>query len=938
MDFDEIMKLMSESADSIADPSPEDYPELGREERERIYAMSEKKYNMGMDKNISNDEVEVKGVERYKRPVWHRFLSVAAAIALIAGIGGGMHLMNRSGNPGNDSISTETGNKGELTAVAKEATEKWLSFGNFCVSCQVDDSEGARRMYPYRTEAGNVTSEAYYDVVTDTRFTDIDSIKDYLDSMMTENGQKLFAGLLDKEINYVSYPDFGTSATGYKSCLSYIFVEVEGQLLRKDIGSSDEESSDGWAGDIDISDISVTDSGEETFTAKRRYSSVRMEHGPTSEFTFVFVKKDGKWLIDSVITEYISDKQLENEEIAQGLTSQYIELLNSLEQPECDMSDIITVSYDMPDMTADMFETPEEYNEWLRNNGSIKEEYARLTIFDSREALESLVSKFMDSEAAEDFKARYYCTEYKGNWAENGVISLNAGEYQNRVKTELLISVNDVLYARTDRTATSFDDKAEFLTGDGIIYARRKVNGGEEEIYPDGYMYFYIDKHDGDWKIRMTGEKAYAEYLSAAINTAVDEIKKEKASENNTPDSHDIEIVSDADMLDMARTLTDGFADIRTIAEFGLAADSDFSLESPVAEGYYYYRVTDNRFNSTDSLISYARSVLTEELEDRDGTLSLSRKCSSYEDSDPFSAIFVDKDGMLYTKAWLMSSTPAVEFKGDPQITGSERDSDGNITSFTVSRPAAYQSVTEPMIYTFNMVKTGEGWRIDGYSVSGSYEGEAARLLNGVRELRGAGLETGGEELIYTKYIGSSESLHSAGDTPGEYIVYSYYPVTGGDSALTLAQMKDKAYSVFTEDCIRNRDGIATNALDDMKLFGGDTSAYSSTYTWASEDESTSTAYPDLGYFIENNGRLYMLANGHSWVLDPGEGDITSDSNITMESMQGCVRYATNDKFDIYKNVEPSEETYGLGIITFEVVNQNGEWRISSVGLSTGAI
>ncbi|MBO4877917.1 MAG: hypothetical protein J5501_07930 [Ruminococcus sp.] len=931
MDFDEIMKLMNESADSIADPSPEEYPELGREERERIYAMSEQKYNKDMNKSNGKDEIEVKGVERYNRPVWHRFVSIAAAIALIAGIGGGMHYINRNGKPGNDNTSTTTEDKNDLAAVAKEATEKWLYFGNFCVSCEVDNSEGARRLYPYKTEAGNVTKEFYYDVVTDTRFTDIDAIKDYLDSMMTENGQLLMAGMLDKDINYEGIPDFGTSATGYKNCLSYIFVEVEGQLLRKDIGSSNEESSDGWAEDIDISDVSLTASGEETFTARRSYTPGGTEHDLTHDLVFVFVHRDGKWLIDSMTTETMSEKDRANEEIACELTSSYVGLLNMLEQPECDMNDIITISYNMPYMTEDMFETPEEYNEWRKNNGSIREEYARLKAFDSRERFESLISSFMDGEAAEEFKARYCPVQYDGKYGD--VIDRNGEQYQQRVRTELVISVNDVLYARTDRTVTSFDDKTEFLTGDGVIYARRKVNGGENSIYPDGYMYFYIDKHDGKWKIRMTGEKAMAEYQTAAADDALAEVIEEKIAENAdeyTPDSHIADIVTNEDMEKMARTLTNAYADLRTIAEYGLAADTDDSF-APTTAGYYYYRVTDSRFNDTDSLIGYARTILTKDLEKSDPVLSVSSRCGSLEGIDPDTIRFVDKDGKLYTQSAYNNGRPAVEFTGSPYITDWEKDGAGNITSFIAFRPIAYQDTTHTVQYRFVIVDTDDGWRIAEVSQSGGYEEDAAKLLNGVRELRGSGFETDGEELIYTKYTGSSEDLHSDGDTPGEYIIYSYYPVTDGDSALTLAQMKEKAYSVFTEDCIRNQDANATNALNDMKLFGGYTSEYPSSYTWAYEEESTARA-PELGYYIEYNGRLYKLANGHSWLLDPGEGDITA------ESLQGRIRYATDDKFEIYKNVEPSEETYGLGIITFDVVDQNGEWRINSVGLSTGAM
>ena len=83
---------------------------------------------------------------------------------------------------------------------------------------------------------------------------------------------------------------------------------------------------------------------------------------------------------------------------------------------------------------------------------------------------------------------------------------------------------------------------------------------------------------------------------------------------------------------------------------------------------------------------------------------------------------------------------------------------------------------------------------------------------------------------------------------------------------------------------------------------------------------------------VEYNGRLYVLANGSSWLLDPGE------KNTAAEVLEGSVRYATDDKFELYVNVEPSDETYGLSIVTYDVVKQDGQWKISGTGLSTGAM
>ena len=75
----------------------EDYPVLKAEQKERLYAMSKRKYDIN-DMSGENS-VEVSGVEKYQRPKWYKFASAAAAaVLLVAGIGGSIAFISRNGN------------------------------------------------------------------------------------------------------------------------------------------------------------------------------------------------------------------------------------------------------------------------------------------------------------------------------------------------------------------------------------------------------------------------------------------------------------------------------------------------------------------------------------------------------------------------------------------------------------------------------------------------------------------------------------------------------------------------------------------------------------------------------------------------------------------------------------------------------------------------
>lgn len=75
------------------------------EEKERMFKLSQKIYNGRTNESNEAPAEVVSGVEQYKKPIWHKIVSAAAALALVAGLGAGgvMFLSRHSG--GNDQFA-----------------------------------------------------------------------------------------------------------------------------------------------------------------------------------------------------------------------------------------------------------------------------------------------------------------------------------------------------------------------------------------------------------------------------------------------------------------------------------------------------------------------------------------------------------------------------------------------------------------------------------------------------------------------------------------------------------------------------------------------------------------------------------------------------------------------------------------------------------------
>ena len=78
-------------------------------EMERMFAMSRKIYNERTKESNNKDNIEVSGVEHYRKPVWQKFAAIAAALVITGGaVAGGMFFMKNRNTFNNDPLPVAT--------------------------------------------------------------------------------------------------------------------------------------------------------------------------------------------------------------------------------------------------------------------------------------------------------------------------------------------------------------------------------------------------------------------------------------------------------------------------------------------------------------------------------------------------------------------------------------------------------------------------------------------------------------------------------------------------------------------------------------------------------------------------------------------------------------------------------------------------------------
>ena len=330
----------------------DNFPVLSEEEKERIFAMSERKYNNQI--NEERHEEQVSGVEVYRRPHWYKAVGIAAAAVLaVTGIGGSFYFISRNGSPNNKSANDEVETVTETSTDAEEVTTEEENTTEEATYSTDNTDPDALLASAYELTAGyadvyrmlqwyglsvdesqSITfnphlsysesfdeweiSETYYKV-TDERFKSIDDIKNFArkyltDSVLglTESGESDFprTGFGSSFTSYFDYGNYSLCPTGERFELDQItdpsgepvsfgfsdYIEYNGELYSKIPHQQPDEKFFG-------SEAEIVDSGDGWFTVQRLVT----EHYcafPTSDtgapVWFRIVDDGGTWKIDSV--------------------------------------------------------------------------------------------------------------------------------------------------------------------------------------------------------------------------------------------------------------------------------------------------------------------------------------------------------------------------------------------------------------------------------------------------------------------------------------------------------------------------------------------------------------------------------------------------------------------------------------------------------------
>lgn len=242
------MSLFKEIDNMIIDKISEEFPVLTDAEKERIFAMSEKKYNMDNQEkdNVGfDDESEVRGVEQYNRPILSRITSIAAAaVILMAGISGGTAFIKfKKNNPATDQtkpteavseIATKKEGKQDIASeyaeIAYKLTNRFAElenkYYNHALSVDIDDTLSFN---VYNSDVpGKKATEKHYYRVTDADIQSGDDLKNEIKSLLTDefydrlfsvnSGEDYETLIIEPQYTYLfSNSDFDKDLSNYEN-------------------------------------------------------------------------------------------------------------------------------------------------------------------------------------------------------------------------------------------------------------------------------------------------------------------------------------------------------------------------------------------------------------------------------------------------------------------------------------------------------------------------------------------------------------------------------------------------------------------------------------------------------------------------------------------------------------------------------------------------
>ena len=398
----------------MGDEFPEQLPLLSAEERNRIYKMSERKFNKDTDDVSFNEGITVSGVERYSRPVWKRRLaSVAAAGVLLAGSGGLVYYVKNGTLDGfNDRVAVDMMSPSTQDDYEKIAAYLLDGYADFCTRIECPESDPNTKVV-FSVDGEDVTIARYAD-------TSINSIADFrelgakymTDGFLNDNFDLRDAidksSFVDGE-SYSSYDFYAGDANArffiyngelYTYYVDYI-IDVSKHLTYDKFAIID-KSDDSFTIKVDFnSEVMVFDSSADDI----------VKNTAVMPYVFEAVRSEaGEWRIASRIIdgEKANDKPLEAQfdvlGTAKNISDRYIQLFEYVYSHSLVSDESESVEFKSVDRQRDLKylrinDDPDETNNVFRNAHSIREIKDKSLMED--ELFSSLFAKefgFADSE------------------------------------------------------------------------------------------------------------------------------------------------------------------------------------------------------------------------------------------------------------------------------------------------------------------------------------------------------------------------------------------------------------------------------------------------------------------------------------------------------------------------------------------------------------
>ncbi|MBR4628363.1 MAG: hypothetical protein IKO47_11845 [Ruminococcus sp.] len=299
---DRVLNMLDNAEDNIVERLS--VPALTDNEKERLLKMSMSKLE-GMSMNI-NAEEEVRGVDVYRRPRWHRFVSVAAAIALVSGAVGTGFLLKRSGKKPEDSfhavvspeqttelttadtvstdVTTELATENTVIPGTSETTADYQAIAVDLMKAMNAAELASSGML--NTDANSpLASDSNYFKIVDGNIKGFDfSTMENVRNFLTDN----FSGKFYEQHSYFiegSDPFFKEGPDGL-----YARYTGRGSIY-------------GW----DKYEPEIISSSEDSFVARAEYEIA----GTTFQVDMTIVKSEDKWRVDSA-TSTLSDPDANN--------------------------------------------------------------------------------------------------------------------------------------------------------------------------------------------------------------------------------------------------------------------------------------------------------------------------------------------------------------------------------------------------------------------------------------------------------------------------------------------------------------------------------------------------------------------------------------------------------------------------------------------------